>query len=489
MSKINSPMWQNQIAGLKMAETCPDLYIAFEMGTGKTRTTIEILRRLYSKHGSLKRTLILCPAIVVSNWKNEITTFSRIAPEDILLLRGTAKDRERYLMKSTEEGGVMSKPKIVVTNYHALQMKELVKLLEQWQPEVLVCDEAHELKNHSSKRAQALLPLAKKAKNRYLLSGTPTLNQIDDIFMQYRILDGGQTFGENYYVFRNSYMKDLNSGMREGANKDKYFGKWRTNESAFQEYQEKLHRKMIVCKKSDVLDLPPLVKLQVEAEMSPMQAKMYKEMKRDFITWVQSQKNSGQAQAVIATLAITKALRLQQIVSGYATTDTGEVVHMDTVPRLDALEEVLTPLVPVHKVIVWCVFKENYRMISKRLEKMGVQFQCLTGEQTMLEKDEAMKDFRSNPETRVMIANQAAGGVGVNLIEASYSVYYSKNFSLKDDLQSEARNYRGGSEMHDKVTRIDIVSPGTIDELISESLAGKQEIAEKVLDRSFLDRL
>ena len=81
-----------------------------------------------------------------------------------------------------------------------------------------------------------------------------------------------------------------------------------------------------------------------------------------------------------------------------------------------------------------------------------------------------------------MIANQGAGGIGINMTEASYSIFFSRNFSLEHDLQAEARNYRGGSEMHQKVTRIDLVSPGTIDELISEALANKQNMAEKILD-------
>jgi SNF2 family DNA or RNA helicase len=128
-------------------------------------------------------------------------------------------------------------------------------------------------------------------------------------------------------------------------------------------------------------------------------------------------------------------------------------------------------------------------MIARRLEKMGVKFTTLTGEQNHKEKDEAMDSFRKDSSVRVMIANQAAGGVGVNLVEADYAVYFSKNFSLKDDLQSEARNYRGGSNIHEKVTRIDIVCRDTIDDVIAEALASKQDISNKVLDRSFWEKI
>ena len=92
-----------------------------------------------------------------------------------------------------------------------------------------------------------------------------------------------------------------------------------------------------------------------------------------------------------------------------------------------------------------------------------------------------MNAFRTDPEVGVMIANQGAGGVGVNLVEAGYSIYYSKGFKLEDDLQSEARNYRGGSEIHEKVTRIDLVATGTIDELVTEALENKMQISENIL--------
>jgi len=56
------------------------------------------------------------------------------------------------------------------------------------------------------------------------------------------------------------------------------------------------------------------------------------------------------------------------------------------------------------------------------------------------------------------------------------SIFYSRNFSLEYDIQAEARNYRGGSERHTKVTRYDLVTPGTIDEQVLKAhlLANKK---------------
>ena len=69
----------------------------------------------------------------------------------------------------------------------------------------------------------------------------------------------------------------------------------------------------------------------------------------------------------------------------------------------------------------------------------------------------------------------------MNLTAASYGIHYLKNFSLTDDLQSEARNYRGGSEIHKKITRIDIVAEDTIDEDITKALAAKKTVQEFIM--------
>lgn len=483
---IDRPLWDHQVRAIAQAEKWPDMYLAYDMGTGKTRTTVEILRRRYAANGRLMRTLILCPQIVVPNWRQEILNFSKITDNNIVLLRKSEKVRVKKFMDSVGVEGVLVTPRIAVTNYEALQMDELMKLIEEWRPEILVCDEAHVLKSHQSKRAKRLISVARRAQHRYLLSGTPILNSVADVFMQFNILDNGQTFGENFYSFRNRYMQDANSAFTGKAN---HFAKWEPRPEEFVVLRDKIFRKTLRAVKSECMDLPPLVKQKVNVELSPEQAKMYKEMKHHYVTWVQSKKDGGDPLPVVAQLAITKALRLQQIVTGYTVDDTGGVHYLKN-PRLDALEEILEPIVASgQKVIIWAVFKENYKLISARLKEMKVKHVTLTGDDTDHQKQANMKQFREDKETLAIVANQAAGGVGVNLVEAPYAIYYSKNFSLKDDLQSEARNYRGGSHIHSQVTRIDIVCEGTIDELIDEALAGKLDISDKIIDNKFMETL
>jgi SNF2 family DNA or RNA helicase len=475
MTDQPKPMWQHQVDAMTTALSNRDYAFFMEQGTGKSRTTIETLRRVYAEEGRLMRTLILCPQIVCENWKAEWQMFSKIQPHDIVVLKKSGKQRVKDFLAAV--GDAMTRSKIVITNYEALQMKELFVCFQHWKPEILVCDESQRLKNPSGTRAKLTVTLAEQTKHNYILTGTPILQSPMDAFMQFRVLDRGETFGKNQWAFKHEYFYDKNAAFKS---KQHYFPKWEPRQDKFPVLQSKIQNKSYRVLKKDCLDLPPLIRQNIYVEMSAEQMRAYNEMKRDFITWIESRK--GEPRAVVAQLAVTKALRMQQIVSGFARDEASRDHWFNNCPRLDALGELLEDLCPNHKVIVWCSFIENYRMVADLCTKLGLQYREIHGGISDRDKQNNMKDFREDASVRVMIANQAASGVGVNLVEASYMIYYSKNFSLEQDLQSEARAYRGGSEIHEKVTRIDLVTKGSIDEMINEALANKQQIAEKILD-------
>lgn len=471
---MSRPLWNHQVHAIKAAEVMRDLGLFFDMGTGKSRTTVEILRRRYAKAGRLRKTLILAPKIVCHNWKNEFKMYSKILQKDIIVLEGAGKKRVKDFI--TAVGDTLEGNKVVVTNYESMQMEDLYALLLAWSPEILICDESQRLKNHQSKRARSVVAIADKTEHNYILTGSPILNSAMDVFMQFRVLDRGTTFGKNFFGFRATYFHDANS---KWAGKQSYFPKWEERPDAYNLLQERIKLKALRVLKKDCLDLPPFIRQKIEVPLSPEQAKAYREMYNDYITFLDDHK--GEPRAVVANLAVVKALRLQQIVSGFVNDEQGNPIRFKNVPRLDALEELLEDLVVdgKKKVIVWATFRENYRMIEEVCERLKIKYVDITGDTK--DKEGNMKKFREDPEIGVCYANQGAGGVGINLVEAGYSIYYSKGFKLEDDLQSEARNYRGGSEIHQSITRIDLVTPLTIDELVSDALANKLQISENIL--------
>jgi SNF2 family DNA or RNA helicase len=476
-------LWAHQTRAVNLAiASRPQLDgigIFFDIGTGKTRTTIEIMRHLFANDGRMMRTLILAPKIVLTNWKKEIGKYSRILDRDIVVLHGSQSRRVKDLIEHCADGGVLNKNKILITNYEAMTMDKLNNLLHTWKPEVVIADEAHRLKKHDGKRAKAVIALGDIARFRYPLTGTPILNSAMDIFNIFRFLDRGETFGKSFFKFRAIWFEDDNAAW---SGKQGYFPKYSPRPETYQQLNQLIYRKCLTVKKQDCLDLPPFVRKKVYVELSPEQRKLYEEMKKDYITWIESQDARGEKRAVVAQMAVTKALRLQQIVTGYAKADDGHIHKIKNNPRLDALKELLVEHTPNHKIIVWSVFHENYDDIASLCRELKIEFAELHGRVAQKDRDANIARFCRDPACRVLIGNQSAGGIGINLVESDISVYFSKNFSLEHDLQSEGRNYRGGSEIHRSVTRIDIVAEDSIDNLIDDALAVKQDISKLILE-------
>lgn len=450
------------------------------MGCGKTSTCINILRHKYFEEKRLLRTLILCPPIVIQNWQKEFSMHSKIHEWDIIPLIKSQKERVMALktfgFRHDEKKNSLPANKILITNYEGVLMLDLLRLFHQWKPEIIVCDESHRCKDAKAKRTKAVVELSKYTRFRYLLTGTPILNSAMDIFSQFLIMDKGETFTGNYFAFRAKYFYDKNSQMP----KAKYFPDWQPKPGAMEKINSAISEKSMRVTKLECLDLPPLLTQNYFVELTPSQQKLYNSMKQEFIAYVGDQ-------ACVATLAITKGLRLMQIASGFINVEgaaNGEPrknIQLADNPRAKALKELLEEITPHSKVLVWAVFKENYETIRTVCGDLGVSFVEVHGEISAGAKQENVKTFNENPECRVLIGHPGSGGIGINLVAASYSIFYSRNFSLEQDLQAEARNHRGGSEIHTKITRINIVAKDTIDELITDALAQKMTISDKIL--------
>jgi len=409
----------------------------------------------------------------MANWRNEILKYSKIQDSDIVVLKGSGHDRYDAIMEAV---GGEKRAKIFIANYETLLMEKVFKAFMWYGFKCIVADESHRIKNHSSKRTKALIALSREATYKYILSGTPVLQSPTDLFSQFLFLDGGRTFapcGENFYAFQRQFFYNKNAGAPAHVT----WPDWRIRPGAVEEISAKIGLITMHVRKSECLDLPPMVRKTIQVPLSKEQTKHYEMMKKNFITFLGDK-------ACTAQLAITKGLRLQQIVSGFIQLEgDDQVVQLKENPRIDALEEILEDLVVEgkKKVIIWACWRENYKQIKDLLHKMEVNYVEAHGEVSGKTRQEAIDNFCQNENIKVFLGNQGAAGIGINLVQASYSIYYSRNFSLEHDIQSEARNYRGGSEMHESVTRIDLVAPQTIDACILQALANKQEIGDKLL--------
>ena len=95
------------------------------------------------------------------------------------------------------------------------------------------------------------------------------------------------------------------------------------------------------------------------------------------------------------------------------------------------------------------------------------------------DRSKAIKLFQNDPNCRFFVANPSTGGYGLTLTAATLVVYYSNSFDAEHRLQSEERAHRIGQTQ--KVTYVDLITEGTVDEKIVRSLKSKFRLSAQTL--------
>lgn len=227
--------------------------------------------------------------------------------------------------------------------------------------------------------------------------------------------------------------------------------------------------------KSECLDLPDKIYKTLFFDMTKEQAEIYKKAEdecRIVFEGVETPFNK--------LVAVTK---LAQITSGYYIHPmSDEPVRIPgNNPKLDMLVDRVNQIVEQgEKTIVWARYRVEIDDIVARLQQEGHKVVQYHGEVKKGDRVEAIEQFERGDAT-VFVGNQQAGGTGITLVAASYVIYFSNNFSLRDRLQSEDRAHRIGQTKN--VTYINIAAKGTIDEAVIGALTNKKDVADEIIDK------
>ena len=223
----------------------------------------------------------------------------------------------------------------------------------------------------------------------------------------------------------------------------------------------------------ECLDLPDKVYQRREVELTSEQKKVYKQLTDYAIAELNSH------EIVSVTSVLTQILRLHQVVCGFVKHDQGEEVEIAS-NRLDELINILEEV--QGKTIIWANYQFDIKRIRKKLHDIAGVDSVATyyGETPDEDRQEIIRRFQDpNSELKYLISNTQTGGYGITLTEASNVIYYSNNYDLEKRLQSEDRAHRIGQT--NKVTYIDLVAKGTVDEKIVKALRNKLDLAQEVL--------
>jgi len=131
-------------------------------------------------------------------------------------------------------------------------------------------------------------------------------------------------------------------------------------------------------------------------------------------------------------------------------------------------------------LVVAAVSRQLIELAAKRLEKHKISYGLVTGAQSALERQGAVKDFQEG-RTRVILLTLGAGAEGITLTRANTMLFMQRSYSEVQNMQGEDRIHRIGSEHHAEVRIIEQITPGTVEENRIDLLRGKQWRMEDVM--------
>lgn len=478
--KLEGNVWlEDAPRGMQYCFTVPSGYLLlrrngciFATGNcGKTKVVIDAIRyRLWK--GQANRVLIVSPLSVVWNWVDrEFPKHARFGPGQVQSLAALPKaERVARIMR---EG-----PLVDVINVDGLRTTERELLTRGY--DMVIVDESTRIKNHTSKRAKAAFRLGDQAKYRIIMTGTPVTQTPMDLFAQWRFLDGGATFGVNYYSFRARWCRETRP--YPGAP----FTNWVPHEDAPERLGERIAINSVSYRKADCLDLPEKVFTRREVALSSEQRDCYDELVGEALTELDGEEYR-------AEFAMTRITKLAQVASGFLQREdiaadgssSRTVRRFKQNPKLDLLAELVEEALPAGPVVVWAHFRESVRMLLERL--MQYNPASAYGETRDLRAELAR--FQNDPSCRVIVANPASVGLGCDFSHAPTALYYERGWSAENRWQSLDRNHRPGAEHHERILYVDLLALGTVEADVLEALEEHEDVASRVMSRGAFEAM
>ena len=475
--KFKYEPYAHQLEVLKRSWNKEYYALFMDMGTGKSKVLIDTVAMLYDK-GNINSALIVAPKGVYKNWERKELPMHLPEHINAKIITWSPEKTKKKKQELDELFEITDDLVIFLMNVEAFSSKrgqDIAKAFVKTHHTLLAVDESTTIKSKSAGRTKNLIKLAREARYRRILTGSPVTQSPMDLFTQCEFLEPESLGQSSFWTFQNRYAKMVRRTL--GAHSFNQI----TGYQNLDELNDIMSPFSYRVRKEDCLDLPDKVYIKRAVELSSEQINVYQQLRNNALAIL---KGGGM---VTAPTALTEILRLQQVCSGYAKLEDGTVVTLPT-KKLPELMSVLEET--AGKVIIWANFTYDLEQIHKELsEKYGADSCALFYGATETEERQNIVERFQDPNNplKYFIGQPRTGGYGLTLTEAHTVVYYSNGYDLEVRLQSEDRAHRIGQT--NKVTYIDIVTENTVDEKVLAALRSKIDISTQVLAEGYKEWL
>lgn len=421
--------------------------LADEPGLGKTMQAIASINHV-AQCLPAPKALVVCPASIKENWLKELEFFDENFWEVVIVKNGT----QRFVDKLLES----KKPTLIIVNYDYLKNKVVNDQLKRFNPDFLILDEAHYIKNPQSKRykyiAHALIPNWNQLKLKLFLTGTPIQNRPKEIYPLVKLTK--PKILEPYHEFRKFALRYCDAKM----------GKWGFDYSGSSNEEElglrlALGGAIIRRKKEKVLPQLPdktMTMLVFEGNATVKRIVKKHDIHFDFDTIMKSpefwSKNPNEH---IATAR--KELGLARLE--------------------ESIINVIEMLESVDKVVVFAWHREVMEGLEEALKEYNPA--VISGKTRSETRQAEVDKFQNDPTCRVFIGNILAAGVGITLTAASHIEFVETSWVPGEIFQAVDRCHRIGQKS--AVSARFHVVKDSIDEAVIRSVINKNLIIRKIL--------
>ncbi len=408
------------------------LLLSDDMGLGKTVQAVAAMRILKAQ-GEIGSCLVVAPAGVLDQWRAELT---RWAPElSAIIIRGGANDRG-WQWRADKD--------VKLVSYDVLrQDAEFLRRLSSSRGvlDLVVLDEAQRIKNRNitSEAAKNLARLRSWA-----LTGTPIENDEEELASIMEFVDHDEGMPPKRYQ----------PGL------------------ALRERHRELQLRR---KKGDVLhDLPPRLETRLTIPLYQDQRDSYDKAERDGIVYLKSLGAEVGIQHILELIT-----RLKQICNADPKTGTSS--------KLDDIKNRLWSLTAQgHKALVFSQYKNDTSGVAAAANHLrAFNPVTLTGDTPVDKRLELINQFKVGKTHKALIISLRAGGLGLNLQEASYVFHLDRWWNPAVERQAEDRSHRFGQTV--KVNVIKYTCKDTIEERIDQILQQKQALFDLLVDDVSMD--